>query len=93
MLTISKYNYIFLHLFGALILIVFSIFFFFFFFYVYVVHVPPPQEEEPQQQHFAPQQAQKHYKIIFIKAPSAPSVNRQQLQALAQPQSEEKVKD
>lgn len=58
-----------------------------------VVHVPPPQEDEFAPQPFnAPQAPQKHYKIIFIKAPSAPSVSRQQLQQLAQPQSEEKVK-
>jgi len=38
------------------------------------VHVPPPEPEEfrPQQQ-FPVGQAQKHYKIIFIKAPSPPT--------------------
>ncbi|XP_031624467.1 leucine-rich repeat extensin-like protein 5 isoform X2 [Contarinia nasturtii] len=57
------------------------------------VHVPPPQEDEFAQPHnaVAPVQAQKHYKIIFIKAPSAPSVSAQQLQQLAQPQTEEKT--
>lgn len=32
------------------------------------VHVPPPEHEEPPPQRAIPvQQAQKHYKIIFIK--------------------------
>jgi hypothetical protein len=35
------------------------------------VHVPPPDEEEDYPQHPVPTPtAQKHYKIIFIKAPS-----------------------
>lgn len=57
-----------------------------------IVHVPPPDHEElAQPHHSAPiVQAQKHYKIIFIKAPSAPSYSAQQLVNL-QPQTEEKT--
>ncbi|KAG5674141.1 hypothetical protein PVAND_004126 [Polypedilum vanderplanki] len=54
------------------------------------VHVPPPEEEaavaHQQQQLAAPR---KHYKIIFIKAPSAPSITQQI--AAAQAQNEEKT--
>jgi hypothetical protein len=54
------------------------------------VHVPPPEEEhavaQQQQQLAAPR---KHYKIIFIKAPSAPSITQQI--AAAQAQNEEKT--
>lgn len=54
------------------------------------VHVPPPEPEEsrPQQQIQAGV-AQKHYKIIFIKAPSPPSISPAQI-ALAQ-QNQEKT--
>lgn len=54
------------------------------------VHVPPPEPEE-----FRPQrpisvgQAQKHYKIIFIKAPSAPAPTAPVIPL--QPQNEEKT--
>lgn len=54
------------------------------------VHVPPPEPEE-----FRPQrpisvgQAQKHYKIIFIKAPSAPAPTAPVIPV--QPQNEEKT--
>lgn len=59
------------------------------------VHVPPEDlEESYHQQHVAQNHltapAQKHYKIIFIKAPSAPAPNYGQLTALA-PQTEEKT--
>lgn len=54
------------------------------------MHVPPPEEEYEQQ---AAQQAysapRKHYKIIFIKAPSAPSITQQI--AAAQAQNQEKT--
>lgn len=54
------------------------------------MHVPPPEQEEvriqrPQQQ----QVAQKHYKIIFIKAPSPPAYQAPILQAPVQ--NEEKT--
>jgi Domain of unknown function (DUF243) len=52
--------------------------------------VPPPEEEAafaPQQ--IAPQAPRKHYKIIFIKTPSAPSYAQQI--AAAQAQSQEKT--
>lgn len=51
------------------------------------------QEEVAAAPSFAPvPQHQKHYKIIFIKAPSAaPSYNAQLIQQLAQPQIEEKT--
>lgn len=54
------------------------------------VHVPPPEPEvsRPQQQIQAGV-AQKHYKIIFIKAPSPPSISPAQI-ALAQ-QNQEKT--
>lgn len=54
------------------------------------VHVPPPEPEvvRPQQQIQAGV-AQKHYKIIFIKAPSPPTPSAAQI-ALAQ-QSQEKT--
>lgn len=52
--------------------------------------MPPPEEEQAvshhQQQFAAPR---KHYKIIFIKAPSAPSISQQI--AAAQAQNEEKT--
>lgn len=54
------------------------------------VHVPPPEEEAQvaaAQQQFV--QPRKHYKIIFIKAPSAPSITQQI--AAAQAQNEEKT--
>lgn len=58
------------------------------------VHVPPPEEEEraPVFQ-LPPQSRQKHYKIIFIKAPSTPSVSQQLIQAqlAQQQQTEEKT--
>lgn len=54
------------------------------------VHVPPPEEETQvaQQQAFAAA-PRKHYKIIFIKAPSAPSISQQF--AAAQAQNSEKT--
>lgn len=57
-----------------------------------LVHVPPPEHEELGASHsvgpyVAPQQ--KHYKIIFIKAPSQPSYSRVQQQIAAQ--NEEKT--
>jgi len=54
------------------------------------VHVPPPEQEDirPPQQIQAGV-AQKHYKIIFIKAPSPPTVSPAQI-ALAQ-QNQEKT--
>ncbi|EJY57581.1 AAEL017015-PA [Aedes aegypti] len=54
------------------------------------VHVPPPEPEEVRVQRplqVAP--AQKHYKIIFIKAPSAPAYQAPQIPL--QPQNEEKT--
>nr|XP_029733426.1 keratin, type II cytoskeletal 2 epidermal-like [Aedes albopictus] len=54
------------------------------------VHVPPPEPEEVRVQRplqVAP--AQKHYKIIFIKAPSAPAYQAPQIPI--QPQNEEKT--
>lgn len=54
------------------------------------VHVPPPEEEaEIAQQQQAFSAPRKHYKIIFIKAPSAPSLTQQI--AAAQAQNEEKT--
>lgn len=54
------------------------------------VHVPPPEDEVQQQQQQAFAAApRKHYKIIFIKAPSAPSITQQI--AAAQAQNEEKT--
>lgn len=53
------------------------------------VHVPPPDEEEYRQPlpQFSQPNRQKHYKIIFIKAPTGPSVSQQIAQAqLAQQQ-------
>lgn len=51
------------------------------------VHVAP---EEPEQQRpariIAPSQPRKHYKIVFIKAPSAPSYSAAQLQLPQQDQ-------
>lgn len=51
------------------------------------VHVPPPDDEQEirQQQQIA-QTPRKHYKIIFIKAPSAPSITQQAIAAQAQSQ-------
>lgn len=55
------------------------------------VHVPPPDEDDIQSQR--PVQtlgsSQKHYKIIFIKAPSPPSYQQQQISL--QNQNEEKT--
>ncbi|KAI8116835.1 hypothetical protein FF38_10702 [Lucilia cuprina] len=60
------------------------------------VHVPPEDLEEDnklklvnQQQVFSP--LKKHYKIIFIKAPSYPKPNYSQLAAAVAPQTEEKT--
>lgn len=54
------------------------------------VHVPPPEPEEIRPQRPIPVgQAQKHYKIIFIKAPSPPSYQAPQIPL--QPQNEEKT--
>lgn len=54
------------------------------------VHVPPPEPEEIQPQRQIPvAQAQKHYKIIFIKAPSPPSYQAPIIPV--QPQNEEKT--
>jgi hypothetical protein len=51
------------------------------------VHVPPEEDEAVHhQQQFPVAPPQKHYKIIFIKAPSAPSVSQQLIQAQAQNQ-------
>lgn len=57
------------------------------------VHVPPPDQDELAQQLPVQQgaTAQKHYKIIFIKAPSGPSVAQQLAQIAPQSQSEEKT--
>lgn len=61
------------------------------------VHVPPPSEEDEFNAALSPEAAgiskQKHYKIIFIKAPSSPSVSQQiaQAQAIQQQQNEEKT--
>jgi len=52
------------------------------------VHVPPPDPEDdiiPQRQ-IQSALPQKHYKIIFIKAPSAPSHSHAQIQLAAQSQ-------
>ncbi|KAJ8687713.1 hypothetical protein QAD02_023507 [Eretmocerus hayati] len=50
------------------------------------VHVPPPEPEEarPQRQFGPAPQAQKHYKIIFIKAPTAPTPTAPVIPQLAQ---------
>ncbi|XP_053678722.1 pupal cuticle protein 36a [Anopheles nili] len=54
------------------------------------VHVPPPEPEEVRVQRPLQLAApQKHYKIIFIKAPSAPSYQTPQIPL--QPQNEEKT--
>lgn len=54
------------------------------------VHVPPPEPEDLRPQRILPvAPAQKHYKIIFIKAPSPPAPT---LPAIpVQPQNEEKT--
>lgn len=54
------------------------------------VHVPPPEQEEIRSQRPIPvAPAQKHYKIIFIKAPSPPSYQAPIIPV--QPQNEEKT--
>ncbi|KAL5289259.1 hypothetical protein ACFFRR_009427 [Megaselia abdita] len=55
------------------------------------VHVPPPDQDEIQPQRPAQSlgSSQKHYKIIFIKAPSPPSYQQQQI--ALQNQNEEKT--
>ncbi|XP_053685443.1 uncharacterized protein LOC128735013 [Sabethes cyaneus] len=54
------------------------------------VHVPPPEPEEVRiQRPISVAPAQKHYKIIFIKAPSAPAYQAPQIPL--QPQNEEKT--
>ncbi|XP_049543300.1 uncharacterized protein LOC125955961 [Anopheles darlingi] len=54
------------------------------------VHVPPPEPEEVRIQRPIQLAApQKHYKIIFIKAPSAPAYQAPQIPL--QPQNEEKT--
>jgi hypothetical protein len=54
------------------------------------VHVPPPEQEEIRQQAPIPvAPAQKHYKIIFIKAPSPPQYQAPIIPV--QPQNEEKT--
>jgi len=54
------------------------------------VHVPPPEQEEIRQRPNLPVgQSQKHYKIIFIKAPSPPSYQAPVIPL--QPQNEEKT--
>lgn len=59
------------------------------------VHVPPPSEEDEFNQPIAPEalSRQRHYKIIFIKAPSTPSISQQivQAQIAQQQQTEEKT--
>lgn len=59
------------------------------------VHVPPPSEEDEFNQPISPEALghQKHYKIIFIKAPSTPSISQQiaQAQLVQQQQTEEKT--
>ena len=53
------------------------------------VHVPPPEDEVAYQQQAAVASApRKHYKIIFIKAPSAPSYAQQAAVAQAAQNSE-----
>jgi Domain of unknown function (DUF243) len=54
------------------------------------VHVPPPEQEEIRAQRPIPvAPAQKHYKIIFIKAPSPPQYQAPVIPV--QPQNEEKT--
>lgn len=55
------------------------------------MHVPPPDQDDIQPQRTAQSigSRQKHYKIIFIKAPSPPSYQQQQISL--QNQSEEKT--
>ncbi|ERL93383.1 hypothetical protein D910_10675 [Dendroctonus ponderosae] len=54
------------------------------------VHVPPPEPEDFRPQRIIPvAPAQKHYKIIFIKAPSAPTPTVPAIPL--QPQNEEKT--
>lgn len=55
------------------------------------VHVPPPDEDDiqPQRPNQVLGNRQKHYKIIFIKAPSPPSYQQQQI--ALQNQNEEKT--
>lgn len=60
------------------------------------VHVPPEDLEEDNSQKSVTQQQlsvppKKHYKIIFIKAPSYPTPNYNQLAAAVAPQTEEKT--
>jgi hypothetical protein len=54
------------------------------------VHVPPPEapEYKPPKQLPLPQPPQKHYKIVFIKAPTPPTPTAPQLPPLPQPDEE-----
>jgi len=54
------------------------------------VHVPPPEapEYKPPKQLPQPQPPQKHYKIVFIKAPTPPTPTAPQLPPLPQPDEE-----
>lgn len=60
------------------------------------VHVPAPEDDEFSEpispEVLSPLGRQKHYKIIFIKAPSTPSISQQiAQQQLIQQQTEEKT--
>lgn len=54
------------------------------------VHVPPPEapEYKPPKHIPLPQPPQKHYKIVFIKAPTPPTPTAPQLPPLPQPDEE-----
>ncbi|KAG7208329.1 hypothetical protein KM043_014565 [Ampulex compressa] len=54
------------------------------------VHVPPPEtpEYKPPKSFPAPSPPQKHYKIVFIKAPTSPPPTAPALPALPQPDEE-----
>lgn len=54
------------------------------------VHVPPPEapEYKPPKHIPQPQPPQKHYKIVFIKAPTPPTPTAPQLPPLPQPDEE-----